>query len=252
MSRWPASTNGDSRLSAQKKGQSHVRRGGVRLCISEGVEGGRKGGAARNAPIAAARLACPLRNPRAMLLGRTMMLLLLFTVSSALDVCEDTSVPPAPGSFSQALLSCDAYAGRCDSKELSTAQKASLLLHCPTTCAGTLYADGSTGYCPCSKGRDCCFDEPWDCDKRAHNTVVEHVMCRRTLGLCKVQEQRQQQSSAKEAPCSGADAETAAALKAAVASYESATAQTSIAAKAAATSTPLDPVNILHKARLLA
>ena len=104
-----------------------------------------------------------------------MMLPLLFAVSSAAGVCEDRSVPPAPGSFSQALLSCDAYAGRCDSKELSMAQKAALLLHCPATCAGTSYSDGSVGYCPCSKGRDCCFDEPGDCAKRAHNSVVEHV-----------------------------------------------------------------------------
>jgi len=89
---------------------------------------------------------------------------------------------------------CESFRGRCDSASLGPRWKAALLLHCPTTCAGTMYSDGSgTGYCPCQEGRDCCFDEPNDCAARLNASavpVVTHVMCRKSAGLCTPEQQR--------------------------------------------------------------
>ena len=91
----------------------------------------------------------------------------------------------APLASAPDLASCASYLGQCDAPYLSTREKATLLLHCPATCGATKYRDGGgKGYCAYTAGHDTCFDEPPDCATRKPTTVVEHVMCRKTLGLC--------------------------------------------------------------------
>ena len=99
------------------------------------------------------------------------------------NACAD--LHGAPLASAPDLATCEAYSGQCDASFLSSREKATLLLHCPTTCGSTKYADGGGfGYCVYTAGHDSCFDEPHDCETRKPTTVVEHVMCRKTLGLC--------------------------------------------------------------------
>ena len=147
--------------------------------------------------------------------------------------------------------SCASYAGRCDDSTLSAVQKATLLLHCPATCAGTVYADGGIGYCPCAVGRECCFDEPDDCDRgsASSGTVIRQVMRRQTLGLCKTAEaaeathdvRRRAQAETPEESCGrlNADMETEA-TRAADAATSAARVSSEI---------PLDPVAMRRAAR---
>lgn len=96
--------------------------------------------------------------------------------------CSDLPGQPLNASTG---LSCPDFSGRCDADDLSTWEKAKLMLHCPQTCAGTVYTDGGGhAYCACVPGHGCCFDEPNDCSTRESSTVVSQVMCRKTLGLC--------------------------------------------------------------------
>ena len=76
--------------------------------------------------------------------------------------CADLS--GAPLASAPDLSTCEAYAGQCDASYLTTAEKATLLLHCPATCGGTKYGDGGgLAYCPYVAGHDSCFDEPPNC-----------------------------------------------------------------------------------------
>jgi hypothetical protein len=154
--------------------------------------------------------------------------------------------------------SCAAFRGKCDSAALSPRQKAALLLHCPATCAGTIYADGGgAGYCPCTAGRDCCFDEPHDCASRvnASNTVVSHVMCRRSVGLCGAPAPQAEQRGrrAADSSCTQGSAYPILLKELGDALAEQAvrTEAALTAASAAADSRVLDPVAMLQAARAL-
>jgi len=206
------------------------------------------------------------------MLYRVLLLLLGACASARAEApraCVDRPGVPAGVPTDSAGHSCETFRGRCDSASLSPHGKAALLLHCPTTCAGTIYSDGSgSGYCPCQEGRDCCFDEPNDCASRLNATasVVAHIMCRKAAGLCKPERQQQseRQQQQKQQPLSLPEhgrraADTCAQgsgypillknLNQAFGAHEAASETAIAAANSATAGKVLDPLVILQAAR---